>query len=320
MRSALAAALGWIARTPGRAFLVVFAVAFVLRLGLLAFQLVPDAARAPGTSLEPEAVAASLVSTGRFADPYAVPTGPTAHVPPLHAAGLAAILKVFGATPAAGYARILLVFAAYSAVYALLPWLAGRLGLGRPAGVAAGLVGAVLLGWPEEVEPFAALAMALIVATFHRRWTGEAASGRGSFLLGLASGVAFHLQPVLLAVVAGLVAFELWRGTERRKWRLAALLVLGALVACGPWAWRNYRTFGTVVFVRDNLGLELRMGNHEERTPRWTRTTGSATTATRAPAWPRRSGCARSASAPTCARPARRRWRGSTLTRRGSSV
>ena len=255
-------AIAWIAATPRRAFLVVFTLAFGLRLGLVALGLIADAWRPPGHSLEPEAVAASLVRTGHFADPYAVPTGPTAHVPPLHALGLAAILKVFGETRAAGLARLLLVFAAYATLFALLPWLAGRFGLGRPAGVVAGLAGALLPTWPEEIEPFAGLAMALLVAAFHRRWRAGARTGWDSLLLGAACGVAFHLQPVLLAVVSGLLAFELWRGTGRRRWRLAALLGVGAVVACAPWAWRNYRTFGEIVFVRDNLGLELRVANH----------------------------------------------------------
>jgi hypothetical protein len=259
----VSAAIEWIAATPRRAFLVVFVAAFSLRLGLVALGLIPDAWHPPGRSLEPEAVAASLVRTGQFADPYAVPTGPTAHVPPLHALGLATILAVFGETPAAGLARLLLIFAAYATLYALLPWLAGRVGLGRPAGVLAGLAGALLLTWPEEVEPFAALALALLVAAFHRRWTAGPPTPWASFLLGVASGVAFHLQPVLLAVVAGLLAYELWGPARRRRWRAAAVVVLGIFVACVPWAWRNHRAFGEVVFVRDNLGLELRAGNRE---------------------------------------------------------
>ena len=38
---------------------------------------------------------------------------------------------------------------------------------------------------------------------------------------------------------------------------------LGILVACVPWAWRNYTTFHSLFFIRSNLGLELRIGNHE---------------------------------------------------------
>jgi hypothetical protein len=39
------------------------------------------------------------------------------------------------------------------------------------------------------------------------------------------------------------------------------MLVLGVVLACTPWAWRNYVVFHEFFFIRDNLGLELRMGN-----------------------------------------------------------
>ncbi len=263
MRARAVAALGWLCRTPRRAFLIIFGLAFALRLGLLVFGLIPEPYLVPGTRLEPEAVAASLVRDGRFADPYAVPTGPTAHVPPLHAAGLAVLLAVFGDTAAAGWVKWVLVFVAYATVYAMLPALAGQLGLSRRAGALAGLTGALVVTWPEEVEAFTALALLLLVAAFHRRWTIHPALAGSSVLLGIAAGIAFHLQPVLLAVVVGFLAYELWRNRHHRPWRRVAAVVLGAALACAPWAWRNYQVFGELFFVRSNLGLELRLGNHE---------------------------------------------------------
>jgi hypothetical protein len=38
---------------------------------------------------------------------------------------------------------------------------------------------------------------------------------------------------------------------------------LATLVACVPWTWRNYITFHSFFFMRNNLGLESRIGNHE---------------------------------------------------------
>jgi hypothetical protein len=69
-----------------------------------------------------------------------------------------------------------------------------------------------------------------------------------------------------LAVVAGWIVFELvWSGT-RRRWTATALTALGIILACLPWAWRNYWTFDTVFFIRSNLGLELRVGHHQGAT------------------------------------------------------
>jgi hypothetical protein len=38
---------------------------------------------------------------------------------------------------------------------------------------------------------------------------------------------------------------------------------LGVLLACIPWGYRNYVAFNELFFIRSNLGLELRMGNHD---------------------------------------------------------
>jgi hypothetical protein len=59
------------------------------------------------------------------------------------------------------------------------------------------------------------------------------------------------------------MAFELWRMTDRKKWILSTVLVLGVALASVPWGIRNFVAFDRVFFVRSNFGLELRMGNHD---------------------------------------------------------
>lgn len=50
--------------------------------------------------------------------------------------------------------------------------------------------------------------------------------------------------------------FELvWR-REPRRWRWAALTLLGMTLACAPWTWRSYESLGGLFFVRCNFGLE----------------------------------------------------------------
>jgi hypothetical protein len=71
-----------------------------------------------------------------------------------------------------------------------------------------------------------------------------------------------HLQPALLTVVLGCLAFELWWGRRRPRRAYLVVFVLGVLLACLPWAWRNYTKLGALVFIRSNFGLELRMGNN----------------------------------------------------------
>lgn len=107
------------------------------------------------------------------------------------------------------------------------------------------------------------MALGLLMVAFARRWRGRDAPLTHSFLLGMAGGISFHVQPALLPVVLGWMAFELWWGRGKRRWLRPAVVGIGMIVACLPWGWRNYQTFDAIFFIRSNLGLELRMGNHE---------------------------------------------------------
>lgn len=263
-RGMLKYAVHWIAGSPGRAFTVIFALSFVLRAGFLV--VVPAAYFLPDSGWEVGAVAQSLATTGQFANPYSIPTGYTAHTPPIYPAILSLIYRIFGVTSAAGYASWILSIAGTSAMYGLLPWYAGKFGLPKEAGVIGGTAGSLLPKWPAQVESLAALVLALLLAAFLRRWITGYATPLGSILLGIAAGVSLHLQPALPPILLGCLAFELWWSDHRRKWRCAFLMVAGVTVACIPWAWRNYATFHEVIFIRSNLGLELRLANFEGAT------------------------------------------------------
>ncbi|MHC4305746.1 MAG: hypothetical protein ACYTEY_03805 [Planctomycetota bacterium] len=252
----------WMAGSSWRAFVIIFLLAFAIRGYLLTK--VSTEYVLPSTRWEMEAIATSLVESGRFADPYALPTGPTAHLPPVLPGILALIWRVFGMGLAAGYASWVFRIATQSAMYAVLPWFSLKLGLGRQAGVLGGLAGAVLARWPGHGEALTAIVLGLLLIAFVGRWTGALRSPARSLLLGLAWGVAFHIQPALLPVMLGCVAFELWWHRDRRKWLHSAAMILGVTLACAPWGVRNYVTFHEVFFIRSNLGLELRMGNHED--------------------------------------------------------
>jgi hypothetical protein len=258
----VSAVVTWITGSSWRAFVIIFLLSFAIRGYLLTK--VPDQYVLPNTRWEMEAIAVSLVETGRFADPFALPTGPTAHLPPVLPGILALIWRVFGMGLAGGYAGWVFRIACVSAMNAVLPWFGHRLGPGRQAGVLAGLTGTLMARWPGHGEALTAIVLGLLLIAFVGRWTGALRSPARSLLLGLAWGVVFHIQPALLPVMLGCMAFELWWHRDRRKWLHSAALILGVTLACTPWGVRNYVTFHQVFFIRSNLGLELRMGNHED--------------------------------------------------------
>jgi hypothetical protein len=240
--------------------LLVFLVALAVRLFFLT--LVPEDAFRPSTDWELDSIAMSIVTTGEFANPYILPTGSTAHLPPIPPAILALIYKLFGITMTAGITGWLFRMLAQSAIWGLLPWIGERTGLGWKAGLIGGIAGALFPLWLAHGEAPAAVLLGLLVVAVVRRWESVPRPA-GSLLLGAAFGISFHVQPAFLPVLLGYLGFELWWRSDRGKWRSAALVALAAFLACVPWGVRNYRTFDAVFFVRSNFGLELRMGNHE---------------------------------------------------------
>jgi hypothetical protein len=254
-----------------RGWAPIFIVAVIVRVALLASPVVPPAYVMAGYHVEVEAVARSLASGGGYANPYAIPTGPTAHPLPVQTGLQAFLYLCLGVTYTAACARALLGIVACAALFAILPWAAERLGLGRRAGVIGGAAAALVplqgladaLGWYGN-EAETGIALCVLLALFVARCRSSSPPrAAGSAALGALAGFSFHLAPALLPVVLGLVAFEAW-WMKRRGTRGAVLaLALGAAIACAPWAWRNYAAFGELFFIRSNLGLELWLGNHE---------------------------------------------------------
>jgi hypothetical protein len=252
-------ALNWLGGSSGRAFILIFIVAF----GVRAYSWIKISPLLPNANRELGAIAWSLAETCQFANPYVIETGPTAHLPPVPPAILALILFLFGNTWQAGYVFWGLTEMTSAVSYALIPWIAGKLGMGKPAGFIAGVAGALILELekPTHGEGLAGIALGLMLVAFLKRWMNGRNSFFSSLLLGLGIGASFHVQPPILLVFLGYFAFEIGLRKGNRKFAMSSMLALGVVLACVPWAWRNYNVFHEIFFIRSNLGLELRMGN-----------------------------------------------------------
>jgi hypothetical protein len=153
--SSLRALLDWMVRSPWRAFLVLFLLSLAIRLHNMAQ--IPIWVFYPSPERELGAIVTSLRHTGEFADPYLLPTGPTAHLPSVYPYLLALVYCLFGFSWIAGYLIMLLVVLASSLLLALLPWFLGQFGLGRQPGFIAGLASAWIVVWPGHGEYLAGL-------------------------------------------------------------------------------------------------------------------------------------------------------------------
>jgi hypothetical protein len=262
----LQSVLNWLISSTGRAFVVIFILAFGIRVHSLTKY--PVEYLIPNTERELGAIAKSIVANGQFADPYALATGPTAHLPPVPPAILALVYSLFGRTKMAGYVFMGFIMMTNSIMYAMLPWVGDKFGTGKKAGFIAGMAGAFMLEleWSTHGEGLAGILLGIMLVGFLARWNKEQNSLLVSLLLGLGIGASFHVQPALLLVFLGCLFFEIVWFKGKGKQALTGMLAVGVLLACVPWAVRNYVVFHEFFFIRSNLGLELRMGSHEGAT------------------------------------------------------
>ena len=214
-----------------------------------------------------ENIARSLALHGTFADPYLLPTGPTAHTAPGYPFLLGLIFLLFG-TGVAGeiVSRIASAIAA-SIQYALLPRVSTALGLPRFTGAVAGLL-AALAPYKSYVEgsrdavdqPYVALALVLLFLYTAKAWTSPVETV-SPLARGLSWGLASLFSPILGFVFAAVVGYEFF--AMRRHAGLGPLLAAFAAIQA-PWAIRNWIEFHAFVPTRSNLGLELRISNLSE--------------------------------------------------------
>ncbi|MBI4893823.1 MAG: hypothetical protein HY821_24620 [Acidobacteria bacterium] len=224
---------------------------------------------------EPVKIAITLARTGSFADPYALPTGKTAHSPPIYPAIIALPYAIWGDSLDADRARFVLSALAGSAEYALLPFVSAALGMGLLPGVVAGAAGALipLHHWQECQGEFEVAWVAIFLEVsviLFCRWLARRKLTSGSAVRsGAWWGAGLLLAPNLAPVLAGfaVVAGGRLRPGKGHAIRWIALFTAAATLVLLPWSLRNYALFGNAFFVRNNLGLELYVSNHDDAVP-----------------------------------------------------
>jgi len=254
--------------TP-RLRLLGFAALFLAAIVPAAWQALhlPGAAFGPYT--ETTAVARSLAAGRGFADPFtSLPTGATAHLAPLFPLLLAALISIFGNTPAYVLAAEFLCVFMHALHTVLLVPLSRVLFGNVTAGIWAALfyvLAPTIRVFPQWEAIYAATGVMLFCLATVR----ICRSGRRPVLQGAAAGalcgLLLLLNPALLIVCAAWMAYLLF--ARRPVLRARAVLILSFAAAAGlvclPWTIRNYRQFGVFIPLRDNLGIELYVSNSD---------------------------------------------------------
>lgn len=247
--------------------ILLFAITVLVRIAVIIhFRPYNDLAR-----YELERTAISLAQTGVYGNPYAIPTGPTAHVSPGYTLILAALFQLFGTGTTAEIFKELLATCVTAVQIALLPLIATFLSLDRRAGFFAGLVMAVYPARPMvEIDgdweaPYIALSLMLAAVLAAYIWRHYHLRPSIAALHGLLWGIALlFVSAVLPLFLAFLILGAIWQRRELQKYLIFAVIEVIVAGACLlPWVIRNQMALGAPVVTRTNSGIELRISNND---------------------------------------------------------
>ena len=249
---------------------IVFLVTLTARLWVL-FQLLPGKAWSDFYDHNEFArIAWAIVSGFGYSSPWAhTPLAPTAVEPPAYSFLLAGIFKLAGAYSYISLWVAVALNAVLSAITAVLILRIGKRDFGTATGVLAAWVWSC---WIYEavvsVRLWESSLSALLLATAMLVLPKLAESTRWSLwlLFGLLAGVSALTNTTLLSLFP---FFWMWLWIDyRRRGLSCGKVLLSSVGVCMltlmPWTIRNYETFHRLIPMRDNFGLELWIGNHEE--------------------------------------------------------
>ncbi len=222
-----------------------------------------------GFGFEMGRVGRSIALGQGFSNPYGGNTGPSAWEPPLYPYLIGGVFKIFGIYTHAS-AWILLSINSLFAAFTTIPvFLIARRTFGPHV--------AIWSAWAWALNPyvwywsvhwiwdttFTPLVLALIfwLSLEMEQWPGW----RGWLIFGALWGVGALANPAMLSFLP-FCGVWIWWKRYRRGLPSIAGVVFSSLIFFGilsPWLVRNYEVFGKFVFIRDDFGLQFRLGNNK---------------------------------------------------------
>ena len=208
------------------------------------------------------------IALGRgFSDPFCLPTGPSAWEPPVYPYLIGGVFKVFGIYTNGSAWVLLIINCVFSALTCIPIYGIARRSFGELVARWSLWIWALLpyvwywsvhWVWDTTISPFL-LAVIFLVTLELQDWPGM----RGWLWFGLLWGITALLNPSMLSFLplAGIWAW--YHRAKRGVTSIPGVIVASAVFfACvTPWLVRNYEAFGRFVFIRDDFGQQLRLGN-----------------------------------------------------------
>ena len=212
-------------------------------------------------------VARSIALGHGFSSPYEGNTGPTAWEPPLYPYLMAAVFHVFGIYTRASAWVLLGINSVFATLTAIPIFLIARKTFGERVAVWSAYTWALCpyiwywsIHWIWDTT-FTPLILTCVfwLALELQDWAGI----RGWILLGALYGIGALANPTMLLFLP-FCGLWIWRQRYRRGLPSMGGVVLSSVVfflVLSPWVIRNFEVFGRFVFLRDDFGLQVRLGN-----------------------------------------------------------
>ena len=212
-------------------------------------------------------IAAALASGQGFSNPFGPPTGPTAWEPPFYPYLTAGVFHIFGTYSRASAFAVLTLNSLVSALTCVPIYRIARRMFSEPVAIGSAWAWALLpnvIFWCTRAVWETSLSALLFATLIWLALILEERDGLQPWLeFGLLWGIAALNSPSLLSFLPAAGFWVWYRRARNRKRSLAGVALASVVfVACiTPWLVRNYHTFGKFIFIRDNFGAELRLGN-----------------------------------------------------------
>jgi Glycosyl transferase family 2/Dolichyl-phosphate-mannose-protein mannosyltransferase len=213
-------------------------------------------------------LAYSLAHGHGFSSPFGGDTGPSAWNAPVYPWILSLAFRMFGSYSHAAAFAMLVFNSLFAALASWTVYRTARLVFNQTVAVWSGWIWALLpytifwsVKWIWETSFSAFLLSLLFMLTLEMEGDERPSSWIG---YGLLWGVEALTNPAALSFLpfaGGWLVYQL----HRRGRRFVVPVVLSAVIfwmTIMPWLVRNYAAFGRPVFIRDNFGMEFRIGNN----------------------------------------------------------
>ena len=221
-----------------------------------------------GFGFEMGRIGRSIALGQGFSNPYGGNTGPSAWEPPPYPYLIGGVFKIFGVYTYASAWVLLSINSLLAALTTIPVYLIAHKTFGPRVAIWSARAWAlnpyvwywsIHWIWDTTFTPFM-LSLIFLVALELEDWPGR----KGWILFGALFAVGGLANPTMLAFLP-FCGLWVWRQRYRRGFRSLAGVVLSSFLfflVLSPWLVRNYKVFGRVVFIRDDFGLQFRLGNN----------------------------------------------------------